>query len=972
VSVEVAVLGALQLRVDGTLVEVPGPRRRTVLALLAMTRGGTVSQDRLIDALWRDDPPPSALNSAQSHVSRVRGHLGHRADALQRTTAGYRLKLDDLDADRAHELARRGRDLLAGDPAAAAACFEEALALWRGDALAEFAEVAPLAADGVRLTELRHALVDDLIAAQLAHLRPTQVVDAAVSAAAAAPDRESTQRRAMRALARCGRTAEALELGRTYRLRLAERTGLDPTPALAELVEAIAAGRIGPPAEGADRRHVPVPATSLLGRDAALAELRAMVTVQRCVTVTGPAGVGKTRLVIELARTLDPGDADEVFYVELAAVRDGAAVPTVVADILGVHGTGAVLDALAEALAARRSLLVVDNCEHLLAAARELSEHLLRRCPQLTVVATSREPLGTPGECVLRLDPLTLPTASEVIGGAAASAPPVALFADRARRARSSFELTADNLVAVADICRRLDGLPLAIELAASRLAGIGLTDLRDRLDARLDLVAPGRRAGRDRHATLRAAIGWSYALLDTEERLLFRHLAVFPDRFELATAEAVAAGCGLGADVIATLTRLVETSMVTATDTPDGLWYGMLDSIRAFGEERLVDAGEHDDAVTTLIAWTTGFVTRAGDGMEGPHEPAWAARVDRAWPTVRAAREHLLERGAVEAAARITVELDELMFWRDRSEPWIWAVEIAEHAALRGSAMEGATLAAAAQAAWRLGRLDRATELADRALAVAEDDRSRATALLQAGVTQMFAGDHAAAAGTMLRAAGLHRSSEALCCSTAALAAGYGGDADRAHALLDRAGRIVDDRTAPSLLAFMAYVRGEVLVMVGDDAAVAQLDRAIALGRDSGASFVIAVAGLTRAAIAARRGDLGDACARYPEVIRYWQRTGGWTQQWTTLRNVAELLALTGRDAVAAVLLLAADADPDAPEVTGDEAARLAGLHATLVERLGPDAFAHARDRAARLPRAEVVELGLTAITSTARASDP
>lgn len=966
-SVEVAVLGPLELRVDGAPVDVPGPRRRAVLALLAMARGDAVSMDRIVDGLWDGDPPQAAVNSAQSHVSRLRRHLGRHADALQRTAAGYRLRLDALDADRADELATRGRTLHAAEPATAAACFDEALSLWRGDPLAEFAGVAPLAAEAVRMTELRRTLVDDLLAAQLAYRRPEEVAVSAASAAAAEPYRESTHRVLMVALARSGRTADALDVGRTYRARLADSTGLDPTPELRALQDAIARGELDPPPVGHVAPVVPRPTTPLLGRVVELGELQTQLASERCVTITGPAGVGKTRLALEVAAILSDQRHEPVWFVELAPVHDADAVPRVVADALGARGSGPVTHDIAEAVAGRGCVLFLDNCEHLVAAVRRLCERLLQRCPQLTVAATSRVPLGVAGEAALRLDPLATPDAMDVIAGTAATAPPVLLFADRARRARAGFVLTSDNLVAVAHICRRLDGLPLAIELAASRLTGLGLSDLAARLDAGLDVVVGSRRGDGERHTTLRSAIAWSYALLDDEERRLFRALAVFPGWFELSAAEHV--GNSRLHDHVTdhpatTLSRLVDASMVAATEVAGGLAYRMLDSIRAFGRERLREHGEHDAAVAAMSDWTVAFVTRARHALQTPDEPEWAARVERCWATVRAARQHLLEHGQIEDVARMHVELEDHVFWGERAEPWTWAIADADLPALRGTPVEAAVLATAAQAAWRLGDLDRARDLVDRALAAGGDAHGRALARFQDSVLRMFAGEYRTASQTMAAAGDVDPSRRALFCATAALAAGYAGDTDDAFDLLDRAEH-ADHGGAPTLLAFLAHCRGEVCAAVGDAGATAHLRRAVDLARTSGATFVVATATLTLATVTARAGDLHGACAHFGEVIRYWQRTGSWTQQWTTLRNVAEVLAQLGDAEHAALLLLAAADDADAAALTGDDAARLGALRDALQARLDPAEFDRLRQRAATLPRTAVVDAALAAITA-------
>ena len=569
---------------------------------------------------------------------------------------------------------------------------------------------------------------------------------------------------------------------------------------------------------------------------------------------------------------------------------------------------------------------------------------------------------------MFRLDPLELPSAAEVLTGAAQHAPPVALFADRARRAGASFAPTADNLVAVVDICRRLDGLPLAIELTAGRLAGIGLVELQRRIDHRLDLAPPGRRGDDDRHRTLRATIDWSYQLLDVHEQRYFRYLSVFPDRFELEAAEHVGRGCGLPGDPGAALSRLVDASMVTATEAAGSLYYGLLDSIRAFGSEELARNGEAENAMELLSGWVAAFVERAAAKLSGPEEPSWAARLVASLPTLGTARRFWLARGDVEAAAQLSVHLDDFALWRDYPEPWSWAIELAEEPRLHDTPVESLLMTAAGRGAWRLGRLELARELADRALAKATDARSRGRALEVSAVVELFCGHHAAALEQTLESARLDAHGEtATRFATAALAAVYGGQDGLTQELLNRADALADSAGGQTIGAYTAYARGEVLAELGDPAASRHLERAVQLSTVSGASFVAAIAAVTLASSAARRGELVQASARYVDVIRYWARTGSWTQQWTTLRNVAELLAQCGRDADAALLLAAADADPDAPAVVGADAARLSACRHSINRRLGDAEMQRLGRAAGTLSRGEVVQLALEAVQSQA-----
>ena len=966
---EVDILGPLRLRIDGQPVEVPGERRGALLGLLAVARGTTVSVARIVDAVWGDDPPSAAANAVQSHVSRLRRHLGAAAGCLANEAGGYRLVLgeDGLDADRAERLAREGRVRLGEDPGAAGQLFATALQLWRGPALEEFPDVEPLAAEAVRLAELKSSLTEELLAARLETERPEEVVDAIAKAAAEHPWRESTQTLFMVGLARCGRGAEALRVGHAYRNRLAEHTGLEPSTALAVVETRIARGELGSagaPATAAVSQ-LPRPPTPLLGRESDLRRVGEWVGAGSCVSVVGPGGVGKTRLALEAAHACAPAFADGAVFIELASLRQPGAVASLVAQRCSVRGPGDPLTALADYLSVRRQLLVIDNCEHVLDEVRTVGDELLRWCPGVALLLTSREPVGIASECVFRLEPLALPSAAEVLTGEAAESPPVALFTDRARRARGAFAPTADNLVAVVDICRRLDGLPLAIELAAGRLASIGLVELQRRIDNRLDLAPLGRRGDDERHRTLRTTISWSYELLEGHEQRYFRYLSVFPDQFDLEAAEHVGRGCGLRVDAMTVLSRLVDASMVTASEAADGtLHYYLLESIRTFGFEQLVAAGEAEEAMELLAAWVTGFVETAARKLMGPGEPTWAPRVAASLPTLRAARRFWLGRGDVEAAARLCVDLDLFWLWRDYPEPWSWALELAEDCRIPGTPIEALLVAAAGRAAWRLGYLERARELGERAMAGAGDGLSRAAALDVCSVVALLSGRPREALEQALKS--VEQDSESDVSSmlgVAALAAAYEGRDEAARELVERAQAVADSLGAQTLLAFAAYVRGEVLARKGDPAAPGHLERAIQLSTRSGASFVTALATLTLASSAARTGELVQACSSYLEVIRYWERTGSWTQQWTTLRNVAELLTRCGRYSDAAVLLAAADSDPDASAVVGTERTRLLACRDLVIRKLGDAEAERLGGAATGMSRAEVVQRALDSV---------
>ncbi len=405
-SVRVEVLGPLRVVVDDAAVEVRGPKRRAVLALLALAEGRTVSVDHLVDALWPSEVPESGRQALHTHVSRLRTGLGPAAARLQTGHDGYRLELGaaELDVAQARSLLATARSGARRDPAGALPLLREAHALWRGPVLADLTDVAPIAVAVEGCARLHREVTDALIACAIdAGQAADDVVGLAAAAHASDPLREPAVLLLMRALAAAGRAPEALRTGREYRHRLADETGLDPSPALGELERDIAGGAAGPaptPARAPAR-----PTTRLIGREAQVAALHRLLATERLVTLVGPGGVGKTRVALEVAA---PDGTDVVLL--LAPVTDPTALPHALAAALNLHVVqGDVLAACVAVLGDRPGLLVVDNCEHLLDAVRDAVEVVLSSCPRLTVLATSREPLGLAAEHTFRLAPLPLP-----------------------------------------------------------------------------------------------------------------------------------------------------------------------------------------------------------------------------------------------------------------------------------------------------------------------------------------------------------------------------------------------------------------------------------------------------------------------------------------------------------------------------------------------------------------------------------
>ncbi|GLW13024.1 SARP family transcriptional regulator [Microtetraspora sp. NBRC 13810] len=683
------ILGATEVLFDdGRPLALGGPRARSLLALLLLDAGRIVTAERLIDGLYGDEPPGGATNALQSHVSRLRQTLRPLAGAVvEFHPAGYRLAIEPqaVDAHRFERLAAEGRRALAaGDHGLAAGTLRDALALWRGPALADVRDAPFAAGQAARLAELRLAAVEDRVEAELG-LGGHRPVAELRDLVAAHPLRERLRGQLMRALHAEGRQGEALAVFEDARRVLAEELGADPSPELARVHLAVLRAAPGPltPAETAPPPAQPVrPApprqfTSFVGRAEELERLGKLLQETRLVTLTGPGGAGKSRLAIEaVTRT-----ADEVCYVPLASLTEGREIPRAVLAALGLRESGLqplgpeaapadITDRVAAALAERRTLLVLDNCEHLVDDVARLADRLLGACAGLTVLATSREALGITGETLCPVPPLSLPPQGAELVQARAC-PSVQLFADRGAAVRPDFEVAEDTLDAVVRICRTLDGLPLAIELAAARLRSLPVTEVADRLADRFLLLSRGSRTAQPRHQTLRAVVAWSWDLLDEAEQTLARRLTVFAGG---VTLEGAARVCGLPeGDVVELLSSLVDKSLVEAA----GPRYRMLETIRAFCAERLAEAGEeerlrHDHAEHYLR-----LAEEASPYLCGGEQLAWLARLADEHDNLYAALRWTVHAGDAVAGLRLVAALS----------PYWW---------LRGQRSDAAPLAAA------------------------------------------------------------------------------------------------------------------------------------------------------------------------------------------------------------------------------------------------------------------------------------
>ncbi|WP_369138977.1 BTAD domain-containing putative transcriptional regulator [Modestobacter versicolor] len=651
---------------DGQPVDVGGPRSRALLARLAAEPGRVVGLGTLIDAVWDADPPAAPGNAVQALVSRLRRALP--TVPLRARAHGYLLDLpaDAVDAGRFEALVARARD--EQEPGRSLALLREAEALWRGPALADLRDLAFAAPLAARWADLRLAAAEQRLAGELAEGSATAALPELEDLVAAHPLREPLCLLLVRALARLGRTAEALAAYERCRDRLADELGLDPSPALQAEHLAVLRGEAASPGAPRAGGALRSPLTSFRGRDDELDAVAALLDSGRLVTLLGPGGAGKTRLALEAAHRRRADVPDGVWWVELAPVADARLLPAAVLSAVGQReGTSlervpTLVEAgarLQETFADRRALLVLDNCEHLVGAVARFADDLLASCPGLQVLTTSREPLGVPGEVVLPVGPLAVPDAADAD---AAAAPVVRLFADRAVAVRPDFAVTPATLPAVLEVCRRLDGMPLALELAAARLRTLGVAQIAARLDDRFSLLTGGSRVALPRHQTLRAVVEWSWDALDAREQAVARRLSVFTGGAALDAAEQVCADpLEAVGDVLDAITGLVEKSMLLAVDDGSGgVRYRMLETIRAYAAEQLDAAGERAAVEAAQAAWCLRLVDELDPQLRRADQLAALRRLDAEQDGLLA----VLQRAVAAGDGDVAVHLGARMSW--------------------------------------------------------------------------------------------------------------------------------------------------------------------------------------------------------------------------------------------------------------------------------------------------------------------
>lgn len=958
-------LGRVEVVVDGTTTPVAGMAQRQLLAFLLLRRGRLVPTASLVNLLWEDRAPADLAGALRSQVARLRRALGpHRGDLVS-CDGGYAMVLDAsaTDTGRFTDLVARAR---AAPPTHILPLLEEALALWQGPALADLAHLASFHGEAVRLEELRFEAEERRADHLLGSGREGQAVAALLPVVDAAPDRERARGLLMEGLYRTGRHAEALRVYDAWRRQLAEERGLEPSPALRELHVEILSHRVASrpvssPAGRDSGAPVPPPASrsTFVGRDGELVAAAEALMGSRLVTLTGPGGVGKTRLAAEVARRLGECYPDGVIWCDLSVVADPAEVAIAVAIAAGLRRWTPVPieDQLARRLSGRRCLLVVDNCEHVAEGAAAVVGTLTVTLAELAVLATSRERLVLDGEHVVVVGPL--PVAGQ-------RSPAALLLADRARSAGSDepiLEAPPDLLMGV---CQKLDGLPLALELAAARLRSMSLAELAAALDHRFELLDLGPRSP-VRHRSLRAVVDWSYDQLAPAQRRAFDRLCVFTGSFTLGDATTLLhAGGALAAEVPHLVADLVERSLLIRSGQRTQSHYSMLETLRVYGLERLAERGEEAGAREQHAAWALWLAGEAARGLAGPDERSWVQQLDDHLDELRTAH-HWLVVHDPQGALRLADRLHHYAFWRTRSEVFSWMAAAVDAAA--PSPLARRVSASVCAGKWQRGELAAAATAlaAARAGGDCETEPCDSRVVEQMAELELLAGRTDSAARLFTRSAERAREEgdhlQVVCnLGSAALALAYAGQQTEAEARASTAVELADRTGNPTARAFARFATGEVLSARSAAGAAPLLRAAIELAESVDNSFVAGMARVTLATVVASLDPVA-ALREHERAIMTWQRSGCWTAQWVTLRNLAELLARVDQPEDAAVLRAAAAGTRAGAPPFGRDEEHLEALGQHLAATLGPAQLAVITRRSAQLDDDQLVALALDAI---------
>ncbi|WP_421118122.1 BTAD domain-containing putative transcriptional regulator [Aquihabitans daechungensis] len=948
-AMEVRVLGPLDVRHAGEPVAIRRGHPRSLLTLLALRSPHVVPADVLIDRMWGENLPANPANALQLQVSYLRRTLGSVSggEGVLRTEGdGYRLALDPecLDLHRFERLAAEAS--AAGTPEARFALSDEALTLWRGDPLAEVAGLPEVLGDLARLEQRYLSLAELRIDALMELGREGDAIVDLGPLVASFPLHERFYAQLMICLYRAGRQTEALQAFQSIRERLVDELGLSVGPELVELEAqvlthdpSIANPRSAPPSlivNSLAEVRPRAPLTSLVGRTETVDRVIELLVDRRLVTLTGPGGAGKTRVAVGAVEQLP--DAGAVWFVDLGAVAADDDVARAMADALrvptiaGEPASGSLQRAFADA----EGLLVLDTCEHVVDQVMVLVEELLAAAPALRVLATSRRPLGIGGELAWPVAPLSLPVEGCADVGEAFASEAVRLFCDRAVAVRPDFALTATNVGDVVSICRGMDGLPLAIELAAAHADVLSPAAIRSRVAGHLELLRGHGAAGPERHRALRTTIGWSVDLLEERERELLAMLSVFAGSFDL---EAAAALAGVD-DVLPSLAPLIRQSLVTVV--PDDR-YRLLDAVRSFAGS-LLDNGPEERA-RSEERHAAFFIARARAAdreIRGAGQVEVVAALERDLPNYRAALRWSFEEDDGDLGANLASAL--AWMWTvhgNTSEADLWLRRALERDGLSDPARIR-TLLAASMVAAPSGDLARSLDLSLEAAALAERSGlpvHRATGLLNAGVASWALGRYEESADQLEVSMALYRDAgrrrgEALAAMNLGRTSLDGGDLDRSGVLLDHAAALSEDGGDPQLRSLVVYLQARRALALGQPELAEQL-AAISLAHGEELDHHETMAASLHILGCARltSGDLDQAEQFHRRALDIAVATNHIGAAIEAIEALGEVAAERGEGLEASMLLAAAGAERSRRglPVPGSDAERIATLRARM-----------------------------------------
>ncbi|MCO1657840.1 ATP-binding protein [Pseudonocardia humida] len=951
----VAVLGPVELRGPDGRVPVRSARQRRLLAALALHADRAVDVEVLAELVWDVAPPVDPSGALQTNVARLR-RLLPAGVAIETGARSYRLRVgaDDLDAVEFQAGLTRAAD--EPDPSRRVALLDALLALWRGRPFTELDHPA-LGPEVARLTELHRWAQEQRAAGLLAAGRPGEAVAAAEALVAAEPLREGAVAVLVEALAATGRQGEALAAHARLRDRLDAELGVEPGPELRAvhlrvLRQELPAPRPAP-APTARRTPVRVPVSSFVGRDADLGAVSALLRDGRVVTLCGPGGVGKTRLAVHVAAAIAGRYPDGALVVEFGG-GGPADVAAALAAALGLSDlrAGSPAELVVDGLAVRHQLLVLDNCEHVADEVAAVVEAVVAGAPAVDVLATSREPLRVDGEQVHAVAPLD---------GAAAAR----LLADRLRAGDPAAVPGPGQAALVEQVCRRLDGLPLAVELAAGRAVHVGLAGLVEALEHphALDVLRGGRRTAAPRHRSLRDVVDWSYGLLDDRQRTLFDRMSVFAGPVERAAVRAVCEEHDGLAD-------LVERSLVVR-HPGEPARFGMLETLRAYGRAHLAT----DPGTPRLRArhadWAVGLAEEVRAGRRGPGEAAAVRRFEAHLADLNRAHDWLCANGPRPQLLRLTLLFAELAYLRGRvdlTRVLDRTLDVVDDPGAAVDPLVPRLLGLSASVRWMHGELDLAAEQAHRALELAartDDPTSARDAHESLANVASFRGELGAALEHARAALELDervddQEGRVVALTDLTIICAYAADGPAAAHYEERLVAAADRLGSPTARAWSHYARGERRAEAGEPGAAAHLAAAVRAAEEVGSGFIAGVARHTLLTSAARGStDPASALAGFGPLIDHWHGFGAWSQLWIAIRALVETLSRLDRHAEAALLLAALRASRRASPVFGSDAARLDAVDRAARATLGTDFDALAEYGAA---------LGDTAAVAAAR----